>query len=66
MEAMTAIRAEIARVQDGHWSLADNPGPCAAHPGRRDGCRGNRGYSRAEAVFPSDAVRASKLWPVVG
>ena len=25
----------------------------------------NRGYSRAEAVFPSDAVRASKLWPSV-
>ncbi len=66
VEAMTAIRAEIARVQDGHWSLADNPLVHAPHT--QDDvmdAEWSRGYSRAEAVFPSDAVRASKLWPSV-
>ncbi|GJA30919.1 glycine dehydrogenase (decarboxylating) [Aeromonas caviae] len=66
VEAMTAIRAEIARVEDGHWSLADNPLVHAPHT--QDDvmdAEWNRGYSRAEAVFPSDAVRASKLWPSV-
>ncbi len=66
VEAMTAIRAEIARVQDGHWSLTDNPLVNAPHT--QDDVmdeQWNRGYTRAEAVFPSDAVRASKLWPSV-
>ncbi|MGN4980730.1 aminomethyl-transferring glycine dehydrogenase [Aeromonas dhakensis] len=66
VEAMTAIRAEIAKVQDGHWSLADNPLVHAPHT--QDDvmdAEWNRGYSRAEAVFPSDAVRAAKLWPSV-
>ncbi|MEB6607217.1 aminomethyl-transferring glycine dehydrogenase [Aeromonas sanarellii] len=66
VEAMTAIRAEIARVQDGHWSLTDNPLVHAPHT--QDDvmdAEWSRGYSRAEAVFPSDAVRASKLWPSV-
>ncbi|QSE73842.1 aminomethyl-transferring glycine dehydrogenase [Aeromonas media] len=66
VEAMTAIRAEIARVQDGHWSLTDNPLVNAPHT--QDDVMGeqwSRGYTRAEAVFPSEAVRASKLWPSV-
>ncbi|MNC50180.1 Glycine dehydrogenase [compost metagenome] len=66
VEAMTAIRAEIARVQDGHWSLTDNPLVHAPHT--QDDVmdeQWSRGYTRAEAVFPSDAVRASKLWPSV-
>ncbi|MNQ74956.1 Glycine dehydrogenase [compost metagenome] len=66
VEAMTAIRAEIARVQDGHWSLTDNPLVNAPHT--QDDVmdeQWSRGYTRAEAVFPSDAVRASKLWPSV-
>ena len=66
VEAMTAIRAEIARVQDGHWSLTDNPLVNAPHT--QDDVmdeQWSRGYTRAEAVFPSEAVRASKLWPSV-
>lgn len=66
VEAMIAIRAEIAKVQDGHWSLTDNPLVHAPHT--QDDVmdeQWNRSYSRAEAVFPSDAVRASKLWPSV-
>ncbi|MFC5707372.1 aminomethyl-transferring glycine dehydrogenase [Aeromonas eucrenophila] len=66
VEAMTRIRAEIAKVQDGHWSLTDNPLVHAPHT--QDDVMDEqwvRGYSRAEAVFPSDAVRASKLWPSV-
>lgn len=66
VEAMTAIRAEIAKVQDGHWSLTDNPLVHAPHT--QDDvmdAEWNRAYTRAEAVFPSDAVRASKLWPSV-
>ncbi|WP_434662750.1 aminomethyl-transferring glycine dehydrogenase [Aeromonas sp. NJAU223] len=66
VEAMTRIRAEIAKVQDGHWSLTDNPLVHAPHT--QDDVMDEqwaRGYTRAEAVFPSDAVRASKLWPAV-
>ena len=66
VEAMTAIRAEIAKVQDGQWSLTDNPLVHAPHT--QDDvmdAEWSRGYSRAEAVFPSDAVRAAKLWPSV-
>jgi glycine dehydrogenase len=66
VEAMTRIRAEIGKVQDGHWSLTDNPLVNAPHT--QDDVMDEqwaRGYSRAEAVFPSDAVRAAKLWPSV-
>lgn len=66
VEAMTAIRAEIGKVQDGHWSLTDNPLVHAPHT--QDDVMDEkwvRGYTRAEAVFPSDAVRAAKLWPSV-
>ncbi|MGY3901639.1 aminomethyl-transferring glycine dehydrogenase [Aeromonas lusitana] len=66
VEAMTRIRAEIAKVQDGHWSLTDNPLVHAPHT--QDDVMDEqwaRGYTRAEAVFPSDAVRAAKLWPSV-
>ncbi len=66
VEAMTAIRAEIAKVQDGQWSLTDNPLVHAPHT--QDDvmdAEWSRGYSRAEAVFPSEAVRAAKLWPSV-
>ena len=66
VEAMTRIRAEIGKVQDGHWSLTDNPLVHAPHT--QDDVMDEqwaRGYSRAEAVFPSDAVRAAKLWPSV-
>ncbi|MGY6036677.1 aminomethyl-transferring glycine dehydrogenase [Aeromonas sp. AE23HZ002T15] len=66
VEAMTRIRAEIAKVQDGHWSLTDNPLVHAPHT--QDDVMDEqwaRAYSRAEAVFPSDAVRAAKLWPSV-
>ncbi|MEG0009125.1 MAG: aminomethyl-transferring glycine dehydrogenase [Aeromonas sp.] len=66
VEAMTRIRAEIAKVQDGHWSLTDNPLVHAPHT--QDDVMDEqwaRAYTRAEAVFPSDAVRAAKLWPSV-
>ncbi|UBO72629.1 aminomethyl-transferring glycine dehydrogenase [Aeromonas rivuli] len=66
IEAMTAIRAEMEKVKDGHWSLTDNPLVNAPHT--QDDVmdeRWERAYTRAEAVFPSSAVRAAKLWPSV-
>ena len=66
IEAMTAIRAEMDKVQEGHWSLTDNPLVNAPHT--QDDVmdeQWGRAYTRAEAVFPSSAVRAAKLWPSV-
>lgn len=66
IEAMLAIRAEIAKVESGEWSLQDNPLVNAPHT-MDDLCDSDwtHSYSRELAVFPSDAVRANKFWPTV-
>jgi glycine dehydrogenase len=43
IDAMLAIRMEIDRVQDGEWTLEDNPLVNAAHPERAGG-EWNHGY----------------------
>ncbi|MDO2951782.1 aminomethyl-transferring glycine dehydrogenase [Aeromonas simiae] len=66
IEAMTAIRAEIAKVEEGRWSLQDNPLVHAPHT--QDDVMDEewrRAYTRTEAVFPTPAVRSAKLWPTV-
>jgi glycine dehydrogenase len=66
IEAMLSIRAEIAKVEAGNWPLTDNP--LVHSPHTQDDVMDDewcRAYTRAEAVFPSSAVRASKLWPTV-
>ncbi|HEY5718539.1 MAG TPA: aminomethyl-transferring glycine dehydrogenase [Motiliproteus sp.] len=64
IEAMVAIRVEIAKVESGEWSLADNPLVRAPHT-QADlvDAEWNRSYSREQAVFPVPGLKASKFWP---
>ena len=64
--AMKQIREEIRQVENGTWTLEDNPLVNAPHT--QDDVMDsewNRAYSREQAVFPSDGVRGSKFWPTV-
>jgi glycine dehydrogenase len=64
--AMKQIREEIRQVENGTWTLEDNPLVNAPHT--QDDVMDNewnRAYSRELAVFPSDDVRRSKFWPTV-
>ncbi len=66
-DAMIAIRAEIAKVESGAWPRDDNPLKHAPHTAAAL-LAGDwaHGYSREEAAFPVDSLRAQKYWPPVG
>jgi glycine dehydrogenase len=67
IDAMIAIRQEIAQIENGHWPREDNPLKNAphtaasvltepwAHP-----------YSREQAAFAVPALKQGKYWPPVG
>ena len=66
IEAMAAIRAEIARVENGEWTQDDNPLRNAPHTA--DAITADDWphlYSRALAADPSGSGLASKFWPPV-
>ena len=63
IDAMLAIRMEIDRVQDGEWTLEDNPLVNAPHTQHEMVSEWNHGYSRELAVFPAGV--ANKYWPTV-
>ena len=63
IDAMLAIRMEIDRVQDGEWTLEDNPLVNAPHTQHELVAEWNHGYSRELAVFPAGV--ANKYWPTV-
>ena len=65
IEAMLSIRAEIAQVQDGHWSAEDNPLKGAPHTLADVTGEWTRAYSIEQAVTPSAHTRAHKYWPTV-
>ena len=65
VEAMLAIRAEIAKVQAGDWPAEDNPLKHAPHTLADVLGDWQRPYSREEAVTPSAHTRAHKYWPAV-
>ena len=65
VEAMLAIRAEIAQVQDGTWPDNDNPLKHAPHTLADIIGVWDRAYSIAQAVTPSAHARAHKYWPAV-
>ena len=65
VEAMLAIRAEIARVESGDWPAADNPLKNAPHTLTDVTGEWARPYSIAEAVTPSAHTRTFKYWPAV-
>ena len=66
-DAMIAIRREIQRVEDGTLHPEDNPLKNAPHTAAVLAVENwDHPYTRAEAVFPNDQVRANKFWPPVG
>ncbi|NBA97216.1 aminomethyl-transferring glycine dehydrogenase [Pseudomonas sp. R5(2019)] len=65
VEAMLAIRAEIARVQNGDWTADDNPLKRAPHTLADLTGVWERSYSIVEAVIPTAHTRMHKYWPAV-
>ena len=64
VDALIAIRAEIAKVEAGTWPKEDNPlknAPHTAHALVKP--EWTHPYSRAEAVYPVPSLRRQKFWP---
>ncbi len=64
--AMVQIRQEIAKVESGAWTLADNPLKSAPHT--QDAvlaAEWPHAYSRLEAAFPAKWLLDHKFWPSV-
>ncbi|MFZ1657601.1 MAG: aminomethyl-transferring glycine dehydrogenase [Flavobacteriales bacterium] len=64
VEAMTAIRQEIADIAEGKLDKADNPLKMAPHTADEvitDNWQ--HSYGREQAAFPVQAVRMGKYWP---
>jgi glycine dehydrogenase len=67
VEALIAIRGEIARIEAGEWSQDDNPLKNAPHTAAATAAtEWSHPYSRETAVFPVAALRRAKYWPPVG
>ncbi len=67
IEAMIAIRAEIARVEQGEWASDDNPLHNAPHTAAvLTADAWEHPYPRSLAADPSGKGLASKFWPPVG
>jgi glycine dehydrogenase len=67
IDAMIAIRAEIAKVESGEFDKADNPLKFAPHTAEvllAD--KWERKYSREVAAYPLPSLRKQKYWPPVG
>jgi glycine dehydrogenase len=65
-DAMTTIREEIRRVEGGEWRVEDSPLRNAPHPAADVATdTWQRQYTRDEAAFPAQALRADKYWPPV-
>ncbi len=65
-EAMIAIRSEIKSIEQGDWSIEDNPLKNAPHTIRvlvQE--TWEKTYTREQAVFPIAELRWNKFWPSV-
>jgi len=65
LDAMIAIRAEIARVGSGEWPREDNPLRAAPHTAVMLVGQWSAAYSRREGVFPVGGIAERKYWPPV-
>jgi len=67
IDAMIAIRHEIAQVEQGQWPREDNPLTAAPHTAasllRADW---PHPYTREQAAYPRPELRANKYWPPAG
>ncbi len=66
-DALIAIREEIQAIEDGTLDRDDNPLKGAPHTAAAL-CSDdwNHAYSREQAAYPRQWVRAGKFWPAVG
>jgi glycine dehydrogenase len=65
VDAMVAIRAEIAKVGSGEWSRDDNPLRNAPHTVEAIAGEWSHAYSRETAVFPLASLRENKYFSPV-
>ena len=66
VEAMIAIREEIAKVERGEWTRTDNPLKNAPHSaGAITAETWAHPYSRDQAAFPTRHQHAYKFWPPI-
>ncbi|MCK8615303.1 aminomethyl-transferring glycine dehydrogenase [Gordonia sp. C13] len=64
IEAMIAIRGEIDDVAAGRWAVADSPLRQAPHTAELlTADTWELPYSRQQAAYPVDSLRANKYWP---
>ena len=67
VEALIAIRGEIARIEAGEWSQDDNPLKNAPHTAAAVAAtEWSHSYSRETAAFPVATLRRAKYWSPVG
>ncbi|MDD2925748.1 aminomethyl-transferring glycine dehydrogenase [Rhodoferax sp.] len=67
INAMIAIRGEIAQVEQGVWPQDNNPVKNAPHTAAALlGADWDKPYSRELAAFPVPGLKQSKYWPPVG
>ena len=67
INAMVAIRGEIARIESGEWPRDNNPLKHAPHTAASViGEAWERPYSRELGAFPLASLKANKYWPTVG
>ena len=67
INAMIAIRSEIAKVESGEWPQDNNPLKHAPHTAASLMVETwNRPYSRETGAFPLSTLKQVKYWPPVG
>jgi glycine dehydrogenase len=67
IDAMIAIREEIAKVQSGEWPQDNNPLKNAPHTAAALlESEWTKPYARGLAAFPVPSLKQSKYWPPVG
>ncbi|MBC7600234.1 MAG: aminomethyl-transferring glycine dehydrogenase subunit GcvPB, partial [Polaromonas sp.] len=67
IDAMVAIRKEIAKIETGEWPQDNNPLKHAPHTAASlMGVEWTRPYSREVAAFPTPSLKKVKYWPGVG
>jgi len=67
VEAMLAIREEIAKVERGEWPREDNPLKNAPHTAESLlKAEWNHAYTREQAAYPLSSLRRQKYWSPVG
>jgi glycine dehydrogenase len=66
-DALIAIRKEIAAIEDGKADKADNVLKNAPHTATHAlATEWKHPYTREQAVYPLEWVKANKFWPTVG